>query len=665
MTNPQTLTSLAMLKVDIDNQHRSYVDYLSPFVIDVLNDVKDGIVSDIRVADKLRKRFQLQIPTKVVQHVLRRLKQKNYLTIKDNVVLTTQSLPKSSLSKTRADAVTHIQAVLNGLIEESKKHKHNWSADDANKAVIAFLGKFTVDCLRTYVFNTSLPEIPQSTSVDLYIVGKFIKNSRDRNDSAFESFIVLVKGLMYSNALLCPDLESLEKKFQNVTFYFDTPLVLNILGLQDEDSKRAAEELTALLIKLRGSVAVFAHTVQECQNIISFAEANIDNPRVTSRVLEEMRRSNARLSDLILAKGNIDGALKSRGIYVKQTPEYLEDFQIDESTLEEAILEAKPTISDAAVRHDINSIRSIFALRKGRQPVRLEDCGSVFVTLNQSLARAAYRIGKNHNSAREVSPAITAYSLANIAWLKSPVAAPLLPLHETLALSYAALEPSTDLFRKYVEEMDRLLETSQISATDHEILRLSNSAREELMELTLGDEHSLTASSIKRILENAKAAIIAEQSADHAKTLANITNETGNELSVLQQREFDALNRAQSAELQSTKVRGELDKIIAKAERQREHRESIYAKVSNFLAKVVILVPMVILLLGALAGSGLLSPDQHASDLIKFLFSLLALIAVVWGGFSWYSGATVKTLELSIGRRIVSRLRQAFDPSEV
>lgn len=154
-----------MLKVDIDNQHRSYVDYLSPFVIDVLNDVKDGIVSDIGVADKLRKRFQLQIPTKVVQHVLRRLKQKNFLTTKDNVVLTTQSLPKSTLSKTRADAINHIQAVLNGLIEESKKHKLNWSVDDANKAVIAFLGRFTVDCLRTYVFNTSLPEIPRASAL--------------------------------------------------------------------------------------------------------------------------------------------------------------------------------------------------------------------------------------------------------------------------------------------------------------------------------------------------------------------------------------------------------------------------------------------------------------------------------------------------------------------
>lgn len=654
-----------MLKVDIDTQHRTYVDYLTPFVVDVLNQGKNDILSDTRVADRLRKRFGLQIPTKVVQQVLRRLQKKNYLQLSDGVVTVSNTLPVSSLSASRAAATAHIDAVLAGLVAEARTHKLTWSKEDANKAAVAFLGRFTVDCLRTYVFNTALPEVLPTKSSELYIVGKFLKNSKERSDPAFESFIVLVKGLMYSNALLCPDLESLEKKFQDVTFFIDTPLILNLLGLQDEDSKRSAEELIALLIKLKGTVAVFVHTLQECQNIIGYASNNIDNSRATSRVLEEVRRSNAKLSDLILARENIDEAVRKHGVVVKKSPEYLEDFQIDELQLEEAIVDSKPTISEAAVRHDINSIRSIFVLRKGRQPVRLEDSGAVFVTLNSGLARAAYRIGKDHNSSREVSPAITAYSLANIAWLKSPVAAPLLPLHETMALSYAALEPSTDLFKKYVVEMDRLLAAGQISTHDHEILRLSPSARQELMELTLGDEQALTATSIKSILSNARAAIVAEQKSAHEEHLAAKSTEVATEVHTLQQRESDALGRALSAESQYGELNRKLEEVTARSERQRQLRKHRYGQVAFAVARFGIALPLLVLFFGALVGASLIAPESNAPMLMRAIFPVCALLAVVWGVYSWYTGATVRTLENRLRDWLASRLERLLEPGEV
>ncbi|MGZ8892723.1 MAG: hypothetical protein ACXW1R_07320 [Halobacteriota archaeon] len=664
MNNIQTLTSLAMLKVDIDTQHRNYVDYLSPFVIDVLNADKGAIVSDIRIADKLRKRFGLQIPAKVVQHVLRRLQKNDYLVLTDGVLTVSTNLPKSSLAKTRASATAHIEAVLQGLVAEAKNHKLDWSKDDANKAVVAFLGKFTVDCLKTYVFNTALPNLPQGTSSELYIVGKFIQNSHNRRDEAFESFIVLVKGLMYSNALLCPDLESLEKKFQNVVFYLDTPLILNLLGLQDQDSKRAANELVALLIKLKGSVAVFAHTLQECQNIIGYALANIENPRATSRVLEEMRRSSSKLSDLTVARENIDEAVKQLGVKVHNTPDYLDEFQIDELELETVIQESNPGLSEAASKHDINSIRSIFVLRKGKQPVRLEDSGAVFVTLNQRLARAAYHVGRNHNSSREVSPAITAYSLANIAWLKSPVAAPLLPLHETMALSYAALEPSTDLFKKYVVEMDLLLANGKISTREHEILRLSPPAREELMELTLGDEHALTASSISSILANIKTSIIAEHELALADQLRTNSIESAVQLSELQKRETEALDRALSAESQLKSFQKQVEYLSSLDQKNRELRLKKFDRIAKLLTRICLVLPMFLLLFGALAGASLLTPGENATSVERLFFPGAALVAVAWGVYSWYTGTTVRELDRRIRGVVAKWIARTMEPGE-
>jgi hypothetical protein len=100
----------------------------------------------------------------------------------------------------------------------------------------------------------------------------------------------------------------------------------------------------------------------------------------------------------------------------------------------------------------------------------LEDSAAVFVTSNSSLAKAAWEVGKNHNSSKEVSSVITDYSLANVAWLKAPLGAPDLPTKELVAICYAAMEPSAALWGRYLEEIERLEASGDISPDDHAVL---------------------------------------------------------------------------------------------------------------------------------------------------------------------------------------------------
>ncbi|GFO57266.1 hypothetical protein GMSM_42730 [Geomonas sp. Red276] len=653
----QTLTSLAMLKVDLDQQHRNYVDYVSPFVVDVLNADRPEIICDASIADKLLQHFGLKVPTKAVQHVLRRLHRKSYLEMENGVFTVTTKLPTLSLDQTRSKAMVHIEGVLNGLIEEAKAHNLTWSVDEATRAATAFLGMFTVDCLRTYVFNTALPVVPEKKSVEMYVVSKFITKAQARHDAAFESFIILVKGLMYSNALLCPDLESLEKKFQNLTFYLDTPLLLNAMGLQGPDAKRAADELLTLLKKLKGSLSAFTHTVVETQQVISAAAINFTNPRATGRVIEEARRSGVPLSDLILARDSVDERLRAMGITVKRTPDYTVDYQIDEREFEEILASEVFYKGESALLNDLNSIRSIYVLRQGRQPVRLEDSVAVFVTPNERFAKAAFRAGRNHNSTREISSVITAYSLANIAWLKSPVEAPALPLTETLALCYAALEPPADLFKKYVQEMDRLLESGQITPRDHEILRLSPSARDELMELTLGDEAALTVSNIKSILANLKASILSEQKLVHDAEMEALTKQGVEMLTEAQKRENALAERVAAAEAAAARAEEAAATILKESTRKREARRKWCNRLAHVVTLLLMWIVVATLLLGALAGSGFITAASNASTLEKVAYPTLALIAVIWGVYSWHTGATVR----QVASKLEENLALCFD----
>lgn len=104
---------------------------------------------------------------------------------------------------------------------------------------------------------------------------------------------------MYANALVCPDLESLQKKFNKLTIFVDTALILNLLGLQGVEEQSATKELFFLVKQLRGTVAVFEHTIDEVINVIIWAERNFDNPRFESPVIREIRRSGKKRADLI------------------------------------------------------------------------------------------------------------------------------------------------------------------------------------------------------------------------------------------------------------------------------------------------------------------------------------------------------------------------------
>ena len=162
--------------------------------------------------------------------------------------------------------------------------------------------------------------------------------------------------------------------------------------------------------------------------------------------------------------------------------------------------------------HDINSVRSIYAIRKNRFAPSIERAEAVFVTSNSSFAKVAWDFGQQHESSSDVSSVVTAFSLANMAWLKAPLGAPTIPRTQVLASAYAALQPSPQLLNKYMSEIDRLETQGKISERDHQLLRSSLKAHDELMHLTLGEDAALTEETIIQTLERLSSEIVKEVS---------------------------------------------------------------------------------------------------------------------------------------------------------
>ena len=507
-----TLTSLAILKVNID-QGKTYIDYLGPFILQVLVDHKPDPVTNRVVGEHLRSQFGLEIPDPTVHFALLRLSKSHSIERDYGVYRITGDLPDPQLGPRQVDAERHIGAILNGLREFSQATVNPIdSYEEAVTSISAFLAEFDIICLRAYLRGTAIPTLQGTHQTDIVLVSQYVHYIQQTDPERFESFLVLVQGHMLANALMCPDLENTSSNYRGVTFYLDTPLLVQRLGLEGEAKEAAACELIAQLIKLKGKIATFSHTREELRGVIQGSAAYLESTEGRGEIILEARRRETTRSDLLLLAESFEDKLIDAGIEAHTTPRYTDDYQIDESIFEEVLDDRVGYRNPRAKIYDINSVRSIHVIRANKPAPSIEKSRAIFVTSNTSFANAALKYGEQYGLHQDESSVIAAFSLANIAWLKAPVGAPNIPRTQLLAFSYAALQPSVALLDKYMIEIDKLEKQGTISARDHQLLRTSTQVYPELMNLTLGEDAALTAETVTETLKRVSSEIKKEES---------------------------------------------------------------------------------------------------------------------------------------------------------
>ena len=509
MANGNTLVSLAMLKVNADVGGADYIDYLRPFVAHALSKINATSTTVEEVHAIVRQEFGLLIPRRAIEIVLGRLGRSGLVERRDRAfVIHASRLHAEDLTTARSEALRRENVVVNALTAFANRHNASWTADHAVKALLEYLQQFSIECLRTYTQGSALPVIEQSPQSSLYFVNAFIRDAHDTSTSLFSDVMVLVQGQMLANALLCGDLDGAKQKFQDVVFYLDTPFVLDLIALQGAEPAAAARELVELLRRLRGELRVFEHTFQEIDGVLRAAEVSFGSPNSRSRVVSEARNLGKTASDLALLRGRLETLLLEQKVQRVRTPGHVAAYEISEEALRKTLEEKISYLHESAVLYDIDSIRSIYTLRKGKAPTRLENAAAILVTTNAQLARVAFDFGKNHEASREVSTVIADFSLVNIAWLKAPLGAPDLPEIEVLATCYAGMLPSPVMWVKYLAEIDKLQRDGKITPDDHQLLRFSLRAQNELMSRTGGSVDALSGRTVEEIAESVRAELV-------------------------------------------------------------------------------------------------------------------------------------------------------------
>ena len=475
------------------------------------------------------------IPRLTVQRVLRRLAEDDSVNIqprsgKFQIVGPIEDL---QIENKRKEIEERIEAVLSDLSSFSHTtSKPLTKTEESVQAVMTFLSRFDVACLSAYLRGTALPAIDNSMAADIVLMSDYVQHLQGSRTDLLEHFMLLVKGHMLANALMCPDLEDLPHSYEDVTFYLDTPLIVPWLGLESKEEEIATRDLIKIVQSLGGQFSVFAHTLDELENVIDGAARQVEEQDAFSTIALEALRRGTKATDLRLQARRVEDKLTAGDIVTEKTPPYIGLHQIDEEAFGHVLESYIGYRIERTRQNDINSVRSVYVMRGDRPARVLEQSRAVLVTNNGRFAQAALEFSRVHSTAREVSPVITDFSLANAAWLKTPVEADELPITQLMAFSYAALRPPNNLWNAYLTEIDRLQAEGSISKDQHVILRSHQLADRELMHLTLGSDDAFRAETVTQTVERVRRRLsheareeLEEERTQHEKTIQSLNLE--------------------------------------------------------------------------------------------------------------------------------------------
>ena len=253
------------------------------------------------------------------------------------------------------------------------------------------------------------------------------------------------------------------------------------------------------------NLKVFTHSINEIEGILYAAINVVENKQYQfsqyGDTIKYLFDNGYSSSDILLIINNLQKNIESLRVTLCEPPSYSIDLGVDETLLEKLLKEKVGYRRREALIHDKESLTAIFRLRKGKKKNKIEECDAVFITMNNLLSHISTEFFKSYHDIPFIPIAILDHVLASIAWVKKPIKAQNLHLKMLFADCYVALNPSDELWKKYLDEVNNKKQKSDISDDACLQLRFSIEARQTLMEITKGEVDNLSGNTIDEILE--------------------------------------------------------------------------------------------------------------------------------------------------------------------
>jgi hypothetical protein len=629
----RALTSLAVLKVNWD-EGKDYIGNYIPFLKKVLVESSSESLSSRDIQLSFEDEFGLNIPVGALETILNRAAKKGLINKQRNKYYPRrEKLASTSFDKRRGEVIREKNYLLKEFVSYcSDEFNKSYSDRRAEEILLSFIDNNSSDILASIIDDDPIIDPSDGDSVGQYHIASFFQYASKHNPDIYGFFEDLTKGWIFANAVMYPDLGTIEEKLVNVDVFLDTPFLLRVLSLAPEPQQKPAKEMVDLVYQLNANIFCFKHTIDELRRVLKRITQSLKSGDYPSRYsdtynyLESIGRTP---SDILLLRKNLKKRLSRKRISIKTVNVDIENGETCD-VIERALRDEIGYLNEQALNHDLRSVYSIHRLRKAGAPSKLSHSKAVFVTTNDALAKADKDILNELGLTNVIPHVYTSRIFTTAIWLKDPEKKPNLPRMQILSDCYAALNPEDELWVKYLDEIEKLEDEGSIGEESVFLLRKSSIAKDVLMEQTGGSSDSFTDQTVDDVLEKTKERI----------------------------RKPDKVT-IRKKEKENEEIRNELEKFKAKREDTRERISDI----SNIIAQNTIFIVKIFIFLVLVSGAVLspfYTPSFSSNRIFPYIASIVFLVFMGFAGINMWFGTTINSalrkLEVLLSTKIFALL---------
>lgn len=433
-------------------------------------------------------------------------------------------------------------------------------------ALIAFLrSESATDVIRAAVVKEALIGDPEK--VEAYVIALFIKDVEKHDDALFKHIVQVFTGILIEDFVGSIQSVGESNKFAGLTLFYDTTVLLRLLGTSGRIFQTATLEMHRALQDLKCTTNFLGQTEVEVFNIIDSLlvshEAGRELFGETAEAISDGEVTIPQLRDL---RDSFTVRLGKQNIFpynYNYSGRKSEDqYQIDETrfgkSLEDEAIRHDRLYSSHNAANDAKALAIVMRLRKGERSLSVATCRFLFISRNRLLQRVARKFsitqgGYDHSN---IAPVMTVGQIATIAWLvSSKTLEPSRVTKELLASCYNAVRPSQGWAEEFAKSLAdfRSEDPGFLEARANSVLFLGTMR-------TLARDESLGQPAVLKKLNFAE---IVRRAAD----ASDAVEQARDQQSVALQRDAEAFGRSQGAAETAAEAKRRLSRyarIVAK-----------------------------------------------------------------------------------------------------
>lgn len=517
---------MAILLANYDSD-RDYLSNFEPFVADRLKEWPAGeFVASKALCSALGRAYNLpRLPINTVTELRERAHRTGYL--RRDATGRFYPVPRrlaevASLASREIVFLEHFERLTKEIRSYAREVHHlMWEPPEAEKALESFAQAFSVELAmarRTGGFDDDVPG--RRRREELAVMHGFARRALADDQQCLDYLEEVVQASMLTNVVYLQDLGTWKPSLGDLVVYFDTTVAFRALALTDEEVSEAALEMIELLREFNVPVRVFEHTfdemrgvlrgVRECLREHGRKRTNLDMiPRQGLEVLNHALRAGWGPADAEEVAIELEARLSSLCIAVAAPPRSDSRLRLDEKGLDQLLAERR--FSERQRRRDVDSLVAIDTLRQGcRCASDLGKARAIFITSNEALVKVARQWSVEQGREGGVPQCVTDTSFTTQLWLRRPAGRPDVALKFLAAGSYAALNPSPQLWERYLDRIAQRRDRAQITEQQVKALVFSTEAKQSLAEVAHGDPEQVNDDAIGEVLARSQGFLPAE-----------------------------------------------------------------------------------------------------------------------------------------------------------